>query len=221
MRNLFFLFICSLFLSSLLTNSSAKTISGKVLSIHDGDTLSFLPSGEFKKTKLRLLGVDTPEIDFNGASQGELADMAHSFLKKLVPINSTIQVLLSDKDSDSNGRMLGQVFYQGIDINLEILKAGWGATYFIAPYDKKIVVSYQSASQRASDERLGIFSEKYKTEPLAYLFRQMIKRVDGTNIVGDFESKKLFANDSIDSVPHFRRVFFTSEESAISRGFSW
>ena len=44
----------------------AKTLSGKVLSIHDGDTLTFLPTGEIKKAKLRLLGVDTPEIDFNG-----------------------------------------------------------------------------------------------------------------------------------------------------------
>ena len=128
---------------------SAKTLTGIVLSIHDGDTLTFMPSGEIKKAKLRLMGVDTPEIDFNGTSQGEVAFLALDYLMSMLPVNSTIQIELSDKITDSNGRYLGQIKYQGRDLNLEMLKAGWGATYFIYPYDKKMVVDYQMASKKA------------------------------------------------------------------------
>lgn len=201
--------------------AEARTISGKVLAIHDGDTLTFLPQGEVKKAKLRLMGVDTPEIDFNGASQGEVAEKAREFLSSLIPLNSTIQVSLSDKDTDINGRYLGQIFYNGIDINLEILKAGWGATYFIFPYDKKIVVSYENVSEKAAIQGVGIFSDKYKAQPFGYMFRQHIKGVEGTNIVGDFESKKLFSQQSIESVPHFHRVFFSGQETAVNHGFNW
>lgn len=200
---------------------SAKTITGVVLSIHDGDTLTFLPSGEIKKAKLRLMGVDTPEIDFNGVSQGEVAFRARDYLMSLLPLNATIQIELSDKNTDANGRYLGQIKYQGKDLNLEILKAGWGATYFIYPYDKKIVVDYQKASQLASEQGLGIFSEKYKAQPLGYMFRQQSKGLPGTNLVADYVTKKIYSGEDVELVPHFHRVFFSSEETALIHGFNW
>jgi micrococcal nuclease len=200
---------------------SAKTLNGVVLSIHDGDTLTFVPEGSVKKAKLRLLGVDTPEIDFNGSSQGEVAFMARDYLMSMLPLNAKIQIELSDKNTDSNGRYLGQIKYQGRDLNLEILKAGWGATYFIYPYDKKVVVEYQKASQYAFENNLGIFSNKYKTQPLGYMFRQGTKGVAGTNLVADFVTKRIYSAEDVELVPHFHRVFFSSEETAIIHGFNW
>ncbi len=217
MKNLIFLLL-------ILTISpvvAAKTITGVVLSIHDGDTLTFLPNGEVKKAKLRLMGVDTPEIDFNGHSQGEVALRARDYLMSLLPLNATIQIELSDKNTDSNGRYLGQVKYQGKDLNLEILKAGWGATYFIYPYDKKIVVEYQKASEMASLEKLGIFSDKYISQPLGYMFRQESKGLPGTNLVADYVTKKIYSAEDVESVPHFHRVFFSTLETALIHGFNW
>ncbi len=201
---------------------SAKTITGKVLSIHDGDTLTFLPSGaEAKKAKLRLLGVDTPEIDFNGATQGESAQKALSFLKSLLPLNSVIQIELSDKNMDSNNRYLGQVIFNGIDLNLEMLKAGWGALYFIYPYDKKVFVKYSEAAQKAFEDKAGLFSEGFSHVLLPYIFRQEEKGIPGTNLVGNFKTKKLFSPEDIQSVPHYHRVFFSNENTALGQGFSW
>lgn len=214
--------ILSFFLITLsLQTASARIIIARVLSIHDGDTITVLPSGASKKAKLRLMGVDTPEIDFNGNSQGLAAEMARDYLKKLLPLDSVIQIELSDKDTDANNRYLGQIFYNGIDLNLEILKAGWGAIYFIYPYDKTLVVKYSSASQLASDRASGIFSEQFITMPLPYIFRQNTKGVPGTNLVANFATKKIYSSEDIESIPHFNRVFFSSEETARSHGFSW
>lgn len=217
MKTISLLFIISLFSPVIF----AKTITGVVLNIHDGDTLTILLAGETKKAKLRLMGVDTPEIDFNGSSQGEIAFLARDYLMGLLPINATIQIELSDKNTDINGRYLGQIKYNGLDLNLEILKAGWGATYFIYPYDKKVVIDYQKASKMASEQGLGIFSDKYKTQPLGYMFRQQTKGIPGSNLVADFVTKKIYSSEDVDSIPHFQRVFFSSEETALTHGFSW
>lgn len=218
MSNFIFSF---LIIFSSLQQASAKTLVGKVLSIHDGDTITIVSHESAKKEKVRLLGVDTPEINFNGKSQGEIAEMARDYLKKLLPLNSVVQIELPEKGTDANERYLGKIIYNGIDLNLEMLKSGMGAVYFIYPYDKKMVVAYMQASQQASEAGLGIFSLKYKTQPLAYLFRQLTKGLPGTNLVADFQSKRLYSSEDIELVPHYRRVFFSSEEMAIGHGFNW
>lgn len=217
MRILLSLFLISYAFSAV----SAKTIAGKVLSIHDGDTITFLPSDDTKKAKLRLLGVDTPEIDFNGSSQGESAELARDYLKGLLPINAQIQIELPEKSTDSNNRYLGQIMYNGVDLNLEMLKAGWGALYFIYPYDKKIFVRYSEAAALASASKAGIFSDKFSHNPLPYIFRQDSKGIPGTNIIGNFKTKKLYSPADVESVPHYQRVFFSDEKMANQQGFSW
>lgn len=203
-------------------NLSAKSISGEVQSIHDGDTITIkLKDSTNQKTRVRLLGVDTPEIDFNGHSQGRAAIVARDYLRAILPLNSIVKIELPVGSMDSNGRYLGQIFYQGVDINLEILKAGLGAVYFIYPYDKSMVVTYLKASEEASFKRLGIFSDEFRETLLPYMFRQEMKGVIGSNIVADYDTKKLYPAELIEKVPHYRRVFFSSEETAVVHGFNW
>ncbi|MBY0415720.1 MAG: thermonuclease family protein [Bdellovibrionales bacterium] len=200
----------------------AETIKGKVLSIHDGDTLTFVKKNENKKSILRLLGVDTPEVDFNGFSQGEVATIALDYLRSQLPIDSIIEIELPKIGGiDVNGRFLGRVIYAGRDLNLEMLQKGFGAMYFIFPYDKKLLADYSMASRLASSNHLGIFSDKYHDLELPYLFRQRTKGVAGTNIIGNYETKKLYSGEDIELIPHYLRVFFSDSNIAISRGFSW
>lgn len=214
--------ILSLFLFCILAfDLSAKSISGVVLSIHDGDTITIMPDGAVKKAKVRLLGVDTPEIDFNGHTQGAAAEMARETLKLILPLNAQIKIELPSGSMDSNGRYLGQIFYKGVDINLEMLKMGMGAVYFIYPYDKKMVVEYHEAAELADLMKVGIFSPEYSQTPLPYMFRQNVKGVLGTNLIADYQTKKLFTADRIEQVLHYRRVFFSSEETALIHGFNW
>ncbi len=210
-----------LFILSFLQPVSAETLVGKVLSIHDGDTITVLLTSQSKKEKVRLLGVDTPELDFNGKSQGPVAEMARDYLKSILPLNSTINIELPKSGLDSNGRYLGKIIYNGVDVNLEMLKAGMGAVYFIYPYDKKTVTEYMNVSEIAASNGVGIFSDKFKSNPLGYMFRQMTKGVPGTNFVADYETKKLYSSKDIESVPHYHRVFFSLEETALIHGFNW
>lgn len=202
MKNLILVF------SSVFSLSAHSAITGKVLSIHDGDTLQLEIKG--KKERVRLLGVDTPEVDFQGETQGEAALKARDYLRSLLPLNSQVEVRTQDKALDSNGRLLGQIIYQGRDLNLEMLQSGLAAVYFIYPFDKKVVSTYVAAAE------IGALKADQLVLP-GYIFRQKVKGYPGTNMVADFTLKCL--SSDIEKVPVFRRVFFSEESIALSQGY--
>ncbi|TXT36539.1 MAG: nuclease, partial [Comamonadaceae bacterium] len=78
----------------------AEVFSGQVTHVSDGDTLWVLPSGEQLPRKLRLQGLDAPEICQTGgiASRDALARLV---------VNKNVQV--SVKYHDSYGRGLARI----------------------------------------------------------------------------------------------------------------
>ncbi len=187
----------------------------KVVSVHDGDTLT-VKTMKNKTLKLRLLGVDSPEIDFNGSNQGEDATQSFEYLKSLLPANSVVEI--KSDGSDVHDRAIVQVFKDGIEVNREMLKSGMSFMYLIAPVDKTILSHYSKDAKYAYQNKLGVYGSDTE-EP--YLFRQKIKKMDGFLLVGNIETKKLYHQDSIDQVPAFLRLFFSNEESAFSRNYSF
>ncbi len=123
----------ALFFILLCLSSSAEIIQGTVLSIHDGDTLKIKADRYEKPKSVRLRGVDTPEIDFRGETQGPIALQARDFLRSQIPIGAIIQVELGDSSKNYN-RLLGKVFYEGKDIGLLMISEGYAAPYFIYPF---------------------------------------------------------------------------------------
>ena len=201
---------------------SAEKLVGRVVDIHDGDSVTVQLDTQVKKAKIRLLGVDTPEIDFNGSTQGLIAEMSRDYLRNLLPLNSQVQVEIADIGGrDIHGRFLGTVIYKGKNLNLEMLKSGMGAVYFIYPYDKKMVAKYLKASEMATVKGAGLFSQNFNNEVVGYVFRQLVRGVEGTNIVANFFTKQLYSAQDLELVPQYQRVFFESEESAFRNGFNW
>ena len=201
---------------------SAETLVGRIVDIHDGDSVTVQLDTQVKKAKIRLLGVDTPEIDFNGSSQGLIAEMSRDYLRNLLPLNAAVQVEIADIGGrDIHGRFLGTMIYKGKKSNLEMLMSGMGAVYFIYPYDKKMVVKYLKASELAALNGAGLYSDNFSDELVGYVFRQMVRGVEGTNIIGNFFTKRLYSAQNLEMVPQYQRVFFSNEESARRNGFKW
>ena len=201
---------------------SAETLVGRVVDIHDGDSITVQLDSQVKNAKIRLLGVDTPEIDFNGSTQGLIAVLARDYLRNLIPLNSVVQIDIADIGGrDIHGRFLGTVIYNNKNMNLEMIRSGMGAVYFIYPYDKAMAGKYLKASEMATVNGYGLFSNRFSHESVGYVFRQQVRGVEGTNIVANFFTKKLYSAQDIESVPHFQRVFFSSEEAALRNGFRW
>ncbi|MEK2690217.1 thermonuclease family protein [Bdellovibrio sp. GT3] len=195
----------------------AYTIQGTVTNVHDGDTLN-VQSGS-QKYKVRFLGVDTPEVDYFGNTQGESAYVARDFVAGLVPPGSQITVVYDDNGHDKHNRILGRVFYNNVEINLEILKEGWGYLYFIYPFDKGLIAAYSSASQYAVENQRGLFGPRYSNVSAPYDFRMDSRNFTGTNFVGDIETKMLYFPEDSYKVPVYRRAFFSDRNLAIHLGY--
>jgi micrococcal nuclease len=117
--------------------------------VHDGDTL-FLDDGR----KVRLIGIDTPEVGDNAECFGDEATAA---LRALVPEGSSVRVLADQDPYDQYGRSLLFVFTaDGTNVNLELVREGAAEVVYFAPNDL-----YQpellAAETAARDAGLGLW----------------------------------------------------------------
>ena len=94
--------------------------------VHDGDTL-FLSDG----TKVRLLGIDTPEIGENLECYG---DEATALLRSLLPEGSAVMVLADVQPLDQYGRSL-LFIYTADDtlVNLTLIEEGAAEAVVLEP----------------------------------------------------------------------------------------
>ena len=97
----------------------AKTITGKVIKVSDGDTLVMV-TNQSKKIKVRLAEIDTPEL---AQPYGKIAQRA---LEQLV-FSKTIVVKYQNKDRYK--RIVGRVFVNNQDVCAEMVGAGHAWVY--------------------------------------------------------------------------------------------
>ena len=105
------------------------TYNAQVLEITDGDTIILEIDVGFKlKTiqKVRLLGVDTPELRSKNLEERNLALIAKQTLIDMI-LNK--KVLIKTHKTDSFGRYLGDVFYNDINISTYLIEKGYGKKY--------------------------------------------------------------------------------------------
>ena len=118
----------------------------------DGDTLRVRIDG--KRTKVRLLGSNSPELRKKGY------DASTKALKKLTPPKKTV-TLTSDPTqpyTDQYGRLLRYVKRGSVDVNKTQLARGWARFYdarTCAPLTKK--AAYKRAERSAKRAHRGIW----------------------------------------------------------------
>lgn len=126
----------------------------KVSKVFDGDTI-LLEDGR----KIRLLGINTPEIaSFN--KQAEVGgDKAFNWLKQQLS-DKKVSIETDVEQFDKYGRTLAYIFREdNTFINLELLKTGL-AFLSLFPPNLKYADSLIHAQQNAIQNNLGIWTEK-------------------------------------------------------------
>ena len=145
--------ICSLCFSL----AHAKIITGRVIKIADGDTLTVLDRLN-RQHKVRLIGIDAPERKqpFSTISRQNLANLV--FGKK---------VRVEWYKRDHYGRILGKVLRDGQDINLEQLKAGlaWYYKRYQGDQLRGDRSLYAKAEKHASFSGIGLWSDSSPVAP--------------------------------------------------------
>lgn len=130
-----------------------------VLRVIDGDTIEVKIDGQ--KEKVRLIGVNTPEINDDReavACMGRLAKekAKEKLAEKLVRLESDP----TQGDRDKYQRLLRYVFLEdGENFNLWLIKEGYGYEYtYHFPY--RYQKQFQEAQKKAQIMKKGLWSEK-------------------------------------------------------------
>ena len=142
---------------------SSSDLVGRVVKVSDGDTITILDSSKTQH-KIRLHGIDAPE------KKQAFGNASWKFLAGLVA-NREVRVVWSKRDRYQ--RILGTVFVDGKDANLEMLKAGMAWHY--KKYDSN--PAYAQAESEARAAKRGLWQEKNPIEPEE--FRKARRAVTG------------------------------------------
>lgn len=124
----------------------AEVYFAQVTRVSDGDTLWVRPEGEAAPRKLRLQGLDAPEICQTG---GEAAREA------LLALVTNARLSVSVRYQDDYGRGLARISIDGQDVGARLVASGhaWSSRWHrsLGPYAE------QEAQARA--KRLGLFAQ--------------------------------------------------------------
>jgi endonuclease YncB( thermonuclease family) len=146
--------IISILLAATATLVHANPIiTGKVISITDGDTITVLQ--DRTQYKIRLYGIDCPE------SHQDFGARAKQFVSDLV-FNKDVRVV--QKDKDRYGRVVGIIYLGDTCINEEIIKAGFAWVYHRYCKDP-ICKDWLILEKEAGESKIGLWSHPDPVPP--------------------------------------------------------
>lgn len=124
----------------------------QVTKVYDGDTVR-LRGGE----RLRLIGLDTPELGRDGGDDQPLAAAARDALRRRLA-DPTLQLRYDSERRDAHGRGLAHAFFKdGGSVSAWLLEQGL-ATLLIVPPDVWNAECYAAAEHRARAARRGLWA---------------------------------------------------------------
>jgi len=145
------------------TSVSGTAVSGTVVEVVDGDTLT-ISDAQNTHREIRLKGIDAPEYG------QKFGDASRDYLARLV---FGKYVRIEYEKVDQYGRLVGTVWVNGNDECLEQLKAGlaWHYKNYETeqlPAERQL---YAHAEQEARAQALGLWKDPSPTPPWEYRHR--------------------------------------------------
>jgi endonuclease YncB( thermonuclease family) len=147
--------------------------SFRVVKVVDGDTVDInIADGEYATTRVRLLGVDTPETKRPGESPMYYGEKASSFTAELVLAQEVTIVIDTVSDvRDRYGRLLGYVrFGGGRVLNEELIVKGFG--YADLRFDHSDYDRYVGLQEEAIEKGVGLWRDVRRDQVPKWLLRE-------------------------------------------------
>lgn len=129
-----------------------------VISVHDGDTIT-VKSKNGKKTKIRLYGIDAPELT---------QPYGKACRKKLISLINGKKLSYKNQYKDNYGRSVAELFNDNKNINLQMVKDGFAWHY--KHFSKSETLA--KAEEFARKNKLGLWKDQKPTPPWDYRRKQ-------------------------------------------------
>ena len=138
----------------------------EVVRVVDGDTVILNIDGQ--KTRVRLIGIDTPESVAEDKSRNvKEGKIASEYTKKLLE-KKKVRVEFDDEKEDVYERKLGYVFLDDEFINEKLLKEGMAKLY-TKTTNQKYSERLKKAEEYARENKKGFWKDFYVNDPNLYI----------------------------------------------------
>lgn len=134
-----------------------KRFTVDFIKAYDGDTIQASINGG--KEKIRLLMVDTPEMNYNKGEAQPFAEEARDYTIKLLENANKIEAVYDvGPETDNYDRLLAYVFVDDVLLQESLLKEGLAAVRFIHKPNNTFEDEFRDIQQDAEQEKLNIWS---------------------------------------------------------------
>lgn len=113
--------------------------------VMDGDTVLLVREGQHEPVKLRIEGIDAPEICQPGGAESRDAMV-------LLALRKSVQVI--DHGQDVYGRQIGRLSVNGIDLGAEMVRSGMAWAYRFQTGKGP----YAGLQRQAQKQKVGVFA---------------------------------------------------------------
>ncbi|WP_039917604.1 thermonuclease family protein [Cellvibrio mixtus] len=154
----------------------AESMTGKVVGVTDGDTLTVLVDGN-QQHKIRLVEIDAPESGQPFGSQSKQALAKLTFQK-----NVRVDIVGRDRYQ----RLLGRVYVDDIDVNRELISSGYAWAYrkYISDHSLLSLEADAQANQR------GLWSLPENEKVAPWEWRKTGNKADLLNLVDEKQEQE-------------------------------
>jgi endonuclease YncB( thermonuclease family) len=167
---------------------SETVITGKVVGVSDGDTITVLQ--DRAQYKIRLYGIDCPEF------HQDFGTRAKQFTSDLV-FRKVVRVV--QKDMDRYGRVVGLVYAGDLCLNEEIVRSGFAWVYL--RYCKEPVCQkWKDIENRARENRVGLWSHPDPIPPWNY--RRGVREMTPKDTSSSQSGEKVYHGNTSSMVFH-------------------
>ncbi len=148
-----------------LSNAELKEAKFQVIKVYDGDTIMI--SDGHQEIRVRLIGIDTPEINEPNPVLRNLAYQAKDYLCALI-LNQFIYLQLDHFNEksmhlDKFGRLLAYIYRisDNLFINAQMMRMGFSQEYERYPFEQ--IRYFRILAAQAKAEKLGIWAILYSS----------------------------------------------------------
>ncbi|MFW5976601.1 MAG: thermonuclease family protein [Bacillota bacterium] len=187
----------------------------KVSKIIDGDTIE-IESGE----KIRLIGIDTPELNSDNNSGSEYyGKRAKKYIKKLIGKDQIVYLEYGEEVRDSYDRLLAYIYLpDGTFLNARILREGYSYLLTVPPNIKYLNL-LEEIAKKAREKNKGLWKKDVENKDYPQISWKKAEKYYGDKVVVEGKvvdthdsGKAVFLNFAEEYWNTFSAVIFKSDE---------
>ena len=136
-----------------------EAVAVDYVSANDGDTLSVQMNGE--KKRVRLLMIDTPEMNYDKGEPMPYAEEAKAFTIELLENAQSVE-LLFDKgpETDNYDRLLAYIYVDGVMLQEALLEEGLAAVRYVNEPNNSLEKQFRAIQEEAEEKGVNIWSHE-------------------------------------------------------------